>query len=250
MSLKKFFICLALSIGLVSTASAVNFGVDLELSLLVDVSGSVDTTEFELQRDGYVDAFRSASVQTAIADGAIGSIAVNYIYWSGGTQQQETVGFTLLDSVASINAFADAIAAAARPFNNLTAPGSALNFATPLFAANAFDGTRSVIDVSGDGSQNDGANTANARDAALAAGIDTINGLPIGGEAGVEAFYTNNIVGGGGFVLPANSFSDFSDAVALKLVAEITDTDPTIPEPSILALFAFGLLGVRRFSRA
>ena len=225
--------------------------VGLELALLVDVSGSIDANEFNLQKAGYVQAFQSAAVQNAILNSVNGSIAATMIYWSGAGQQSQVVGWTLIDSVASANAFAAAINATPQLFQGLTAPGNAINFAVPLFGSNDFDAPRQVIDVSGDGAQNDGANTAAARNAALAAGIDTINGLVILGESGLQAFYQNNIIGGSGaFLAVANDFGDFAQAIQGKLVAEITG----VPEPAsvVFMLTTLGLVGVgmrRRMAR-
>lgn len=227
-------------------ARAVNVG--LELSLLMDVSGSVSASEFALQQQGYVQAFQSAAVQSAILGSVGGSIAVNLIQWSSGNQQVESVGWTLIDSATSSNAFATAINGIIRAFGGSTAPGSALNFAVPLFTSNAFDAPRQVIDVSGDGAQNDGADTSNARDAALAAGIDAINGVVILGEGGLLAFYQNNIQGGvGSFVLTANTFGDFATAIENKLVAEITGVP--VPVPASIALFGFALLAMGAAAR-
>lgn len=226
-----------------TTASAANVG--LELLLLTDVSGSVDTTEYDLQKQGYVSAFQSAAVQNAILGSAGGSIAVAYGEWSGANQQSLQVSWTIIDSVAAANAFAAAINNSTRAFSGATAPGSALNWgvssAVGMFT-NTIDSTRQVIDVSGDGSQNDGATTSTARDAALAAGVDAINGLPIlGSEANLLAWYQNNIQGGAGsFTLAANSFADFQTAIESKLVKEISQ----VPEPFSAALVGLGLLGL------
>lgn len=240
------------ALAISTTANAATLTpVDLELSLLVDVSGSVSTSEFNLQRQGYVNAFSNADLfNNFISRGNIGSIAVNLIYWSGTSQQQEAVGWTLIDSVAASQSFASAISSTLRPFSGSTAPGSAINFATPRFFNNAFDGARQVIDVSGDGAANVGANTAAARDAALAAGVDAINGLVIG-QSSVVNFYVNNIQGGAGsFVLAANSFEDFATTIEQKLRTEIiVDPQPT-PEPAtLIGLLGLGAFGVTKLKR-
>lgn len=228
----------AASLGMSTPANAIP--VALELQLLVDVSGSVDAGEFNLQKGGYVAAFQDPVIQAAIAALAgSGGIAVQYISWSGTNQQSVQVGWTQITDAASANAFAAAINATVRPFSGNTAPGSAINFGTPLFLNNGFEGTRLVMDVSGDGAQNEGASTPAARNAAVAAGI-TINGLPILGEAGLAAWYAANIVSVGGFQVNAVDFAAFTNAVKTKIGREITQT----PEPGTLALFSLGLLGI------
>jgi len=145
-----------------SRAQAVDTPVDLELSLLLDVSGSVDATEFDLQKQGYVDAFNSATLATAISKGTLGSIAVNLIYWSVG--QVEAVGWTLIDGTPGNTAadFASLIDATARPsagdppggISNGTALGEAIDFSVAGFDGNGFVGTSRKLDISGDGGDN------------------------------------------------------------------------------------------------
>lgn len=252
LGIKKFAGALALGVPLVFAApQAQAVPVGLELVLLVDVSGSVDATEFALQKTGYVQAFQSAAVQNAILASVGGAIAVTYIEWSGSAQQSQAVGWTLINSAASANAFAAAINGTARAFNGQTAPGSAINFALPLFGSevgesgNGFESARQVMDVSGDGAQNQGADTSDARDNALNVGVDTINGLAILGEAGLQAFYQNNIVGGGGFLVLADDFADFGAAIQDKLIREISN----VPEPATLALFGAGLAALALMRR-
>ncbi len=228
-------------------ASATPVGV--ELLLLVDVSGSVDAAEYNLQLQGYVSAFNSDLVKAAIA-GTTDGVAVSLAVWSGVGQQAVEVGWTHLTDAASSALFASAIntAAASRAFTGgNTAPGSAINWGVPLFT-NTFEGVRRVIDVSGDGAQNVGDSTAAARNAAASAGI-TINGLAILGEAGLEAFYANNIVTPDGQLFTAATFGDFSRAVETKIGTEIVGA--AVPEPSTMALFGVGvaLLGGRAWRR-
>jgi len=221
--------------------------VSLELLLVMDVSGSIDANEFALQRTGYVNAFNSAAIQSAIASFAgSGGIAVSLVQFSSTAVQ--SIGWTQLTDAASASAFATAIGNMARSgsVGNNTAPGTAINFGAPLFNNNGFEGARLVMDVSGDGAENTGADTSDARDAAFAAGI-TINGLPIG-DAILQTWYANNIVTPGGFLTAASGFDTFGAAVATKIGREI-ENPPEVPEPTTYAMLGAGLLALAGLKR-
>jgi hypothetical protein len=235
-------------LGLSNNANAADLTpVDLELSFLVDVSGSVSNSEFNLQRDAYETVFKDANLfEDFISQGELGTIAVNLIYWSSSGQQEEAVGWTLIDSVQASQDFASAVAAAPRNFSGSTAPGSAIDFATPRFFNNDFDGTRLVMDVSGDGQENDGLDTATARNNAIASGIDSINGLVIGNNSSVLNFYENEVKGGSdSFVSQVDDFTGFGAALQNKIEIEISNGNgQDVPEPaSVVSLLALGALG-------
>ncbi|MCS6814093.1 MAG: DUF1194 domain-containing protein [Cyanobacteria bacterium] len=244
----------AIAVCLPATAASL-IPVDVELSLLIDVSGSVNTREYALQMGGYQRAFTNLAPQFAM--GKFGNVAINAILWSGASQQKEVVPWTLVNDQTSALLFASQIGSVNRPFAGSTAPGSAINYAVPLFSSNAYEGARWVIDVSGDGAQNSGTSTVVARDNALAAGVDTINGLPILGEFGLQSWYERNIIGGtNAFVLPANGFEDFGRAIEQKLVLELSrpekpglDNPGAIPEPTTIVgmvLAGGGLVMLKR----
>ena len=153
--------------------------VDLQLVLAVDASGSVDQRRFELQQQGYVAAFRDPRVLGAIQSGATQAIAVTMVQWTGPALQIQVLPWTVINDATTAQAFAAAIAATPRRlFRGGTSISGVIDYAVPLMLESPFKGTRRVIDISGDGSNNRGRPAASARDDAVRAGI-VINGLPI-----------------------------------------------------------------------
>jgi len=197
--------------------------VDLQLVLAVDASGSVDQRRFELQMQGYVAAFRDPRVLQAIQSGATQAIAVTMVQWTGPALQIQVLPWTLINDATTAQAFAAAIAATPRRlFSGGTSISGVIDYAVPLMLESPFKGTRRVIDISGDGSNNRGRSAASARDAAVHAGV-VINGLPILAlEPDLDHYYLDHVIGGpGAFVIAAESYEAFADAILKKLIREM-----------------------------
>lgn len=235
---KKIAMVLTIALGFAST-QAYAVAVDAELSLVIDVSGSVNGSEYNLMMDGYANAFRDSSVQNNILNGAQGGIAVNVVFFSSNFFNTTLDTFSLLNSVASINTFANLLDGFSRPGAGGTIISTGMNRSTALFASNGFESTILIMDVSGDGTSN-AASTQAARDAAALAGI-TVNGISIG-SASIENFYNDNVKTTDGFVIHATGFSTFEEGIVTKLQVE-TGGGNAIPEPATIALMGLGLLG-------
>jgi hypothetical protein len=196
---------------------------DLALVLAVDCSRSIDGQEYQLQAAGYAAAFRHPRVRRAVLGGPSGRIAVAMTQWGGQFAQAQTLGWTLLDSDAALDAFATRLAGHPRVIDDdATAIGAAIDHAVRVLAECPFAAARRTIDVSGDGRNNQGRFARFARDEAVAAGIG-INGLPIlTDEANLASVYRAEVIGGpGAFLVPARNFTSFADAILNKLAAEI-----------------------------
>jgi len=218
----RFVIALLLVCSVWMTASA-QTAVDLQLVLAVDASGSVDQGRFELQQQGYVAAFRDPRVLQAIQSGGTQAIAVTMVQWTGPALQIQVLPWTLIKDAATAHAFAAAIAATPRQlFSGGTSISGVIDYAVPLIWESQFQGMRRVIDISGDGSNNRGRPAASARDDAVRAGI-AINGLPIlEREPQLKGYYSEHVIGGpGAFVIAAESYQTFAEAILKKLVREM-----------------------------
>ena len=217
-------ILLAALLAILSIAPArAQTEVDLALVLAVDASGSVNQHRFELQKQGYAAAFRNPRVLDAIRSGLTQSITVTMFQWTGPRLQIQVVPWMLIKDAASADAVAAAIDAAPRQlFGGGTSISGAIDYSRLLLSQNPFAPTRRVIDVSGDGSNNSGRPVTSARDDAARAGIG-INGLPIlSVEPDLDGYYRDYVVGGpGAFMVPADSYETFADAILKKLITEI-----------------------------
>jgi len=208
--------------------------VDLLLVFAADVSRSIDQEKFQLQRDGYAAAITNPRVLDAIRSGPHHRIAVCFVEWSGIGAQKLLIDWTVIGDAASAQQFAAQLAEAPRSFADRTSISGAIEFAMVQLDKAPFEAARRTIDVSGDGTNNAGRDVKLARDEALAKGV-TINGLvilsdhPLSWNAehtnppgGLDRYYQENVIGGpGAFVMVAQNFNSFGQAIMNKMIAEI-----------------------------
>ncbi|MDR4306943.1 DUF1194 domain-containing protein [Chelatococcus sambhunathii] len=218
--------------------------VDLELVLAVDISYSMDSEEQQIQRDGYAAAMVSRPVLDAIAGGALGRIAVSYVEWAGADEQRTIVPWTLIDGAPAAQEFAAKLVSAPLRRAYRTSISGALIYSARQFGTSAFAGARRVVDISGDGPNNQGETIEAARDELLERRI-TINGLPLMLKrpslamtdiGDLDAYYRDCVIGGpGAFMVPVRGVEQFPDAVRTKLVMEIAGLGPETPEIPLMA---------------
>jgi hypothetical protein len=212
--------------------------VDVEIVLAVDVSYSMDPDEQALQREGYMAAITSREFMRAISQGMHGRIAMTYFEWAGMHHRQIIVPWRVVDGPETADGFAADIGRARYTRASRTTISGAMLFAVPLFEGSGFRGVRRVLDISGDGVNNNGPPVTLTRDEVLAKGI-TINGLPImlkrpnPGTLDIEnldIYYEDCVIGGpGAFVIPIRERDQFRDAIRTKLVLEIAGRTPDRP---------------------
>jgi hypothetical protein len=226
-----------------SRAAAANSQVDVELVLAVDISYSMDYDELALQREGYILAISSEQFLDAMRRGPIGKIAVAYVEWAGAAEQQVIVPWHVIEGPASADEFARILRETPIRRAYRTSISEALKFSAALFGRN-YQGLRRVIDVSGDGTNNQGDRIVPTRDEILRKGI-TINGLPILLKTplasmidlpDLDVYYQDCVIGGpGAFLVPVRERHQFADAIRNKLLLEVAGVRPrTIPLPQTL----------------
>jgi hypothetical protein len=214
--------------------------VDVELILAVDVSYSMDMDELAIQREGYAQAIQSKEFLQALKVGPNGRIAVTYFEWAASTDQKIIIPWRLIDGPETADAVAAEIMKTPIRRASRTSISGAIGFAIPLFEENPYHGIRRVIDISGDGPNNNGGPVTVARDAALEKGI-VINGLPIMVKEpsystmdidNLDYYYEDCVVGGpGSFVIAIKDREKFKEAIRTKLLMEVAGR---VPEHQVL----------------
>jgi hypothetical protein len=216
--------------------------VDTELVLAVDVSYSMDPDEQALQREGYVQALMSREFMEALKLGTNGRVAITYFEWANVGDQKVLLPWRLIDGPETADAVAAELAAAPYRRASRTSISGGLMFGQSLFASSGYQGLRKVIDVSGDGANNNGPPVTLVRDDVLAKGT-TINGLPIMLKKpnlmtmdieDLDVYYEDCVIGGpGAFVIPIKEREKFTDAIRTKLVQEVAGLTPAaLPVPA------------------
>ena len=213
--------------------------VDLLLVLASDVSRSVDTRKFQLQREGYAAALSNPRVIDAIRSGPHAKIAICFVEWSGATSLKLVIDWTVVSDAASARKIGDQMLELPRSFADRTSISAGLEFSMAQLERAPYQAIRRTIDVSGDGTNNSGRDINSVRDEVLAKGV-TINGLVILSETplpwnpehtnppgGLDGYYRNNVIGGpGAFVMVADSHNSFGQAIVKKMIAEIAWLPP------------------------
>ena len=209
--------------------------VDVELVIAVDVSYSMDMDELAVQREGYAQAIVSKEFLQALKALPNGKISVTYFEWAASNDQKIIIPWRVIDGPETADAVANEIMKTPIRRASRTSISGAIYFAMPLFDANPYRGLRRVIDISGDGANNNGLPVTGARDTALAKGI-TINGLPIMVKEpsystmdieNLDWYYEDCVIGGpGSFVVAIKDREKFKEAIRTKLLLEVAGRVP------------------------
>ena len=209
--------------------------VDVELIIAVDVSYSMDMDELAVQREGYAQAIVSKEFLQALKSLPNGKISITYFEWAASSDQKIIIPWRLIDGPESADAVSNEILKTPVRRASRTSISGAIYFAMPLFDEDPYHGMRRVIDISGDGPNNNGAPVVGARDEALSKGI-VINGLPIMVKEpsystmdidNLDWYYEDCVIGGpGSFVVPIKDREKFKEAIRTKLLLEVAGRTP------------------------
>ena len=233
-TVRTLLLLILTGVAALPAAAAAAEQVDLLLVLAADVSRSVDNAKFQLQREGYAAAISDRRVLDAIRSGRNGRVGLTFVEWSGAGSQRVLIDWTTIGDAETARNFGDRLLELPRSFADRTSISGAIEFAMGQLARAPYESARRTIDVSGDGTNNAGRDVTLARDEAVAQGV-TINGLVILSETplawnpdhtnppgGLQNYYRNNVIGGpGAFVLVAENFNSFGQAIVKKMIAEV-----------------------------
>jgi Protein of unknown function (DUF1194) len=234
---------LAGALGVLSTVSAPAAPagptqVDVKLVIATDVSHSIDQEEAQIQREGIADLFLDPEVVKAIQSGPVGAIAVAMLDWAGHREDYLALNWTIVNDKASATALSQRIRALPDHSGQRTSISNAIEKSILLLNSSEGEivGTRKVIDVSGDGPNNDGVSLQHVHDTTKDNGI-IVNGLPIMDVASddyfpdLDKYYDACVVAGkGSFLVVVKSFKDFGKAMRRKLVLEISSNESQIKQ--------------------
>jgi hypothetical protein len=229
----------AVQMDAIPAERAANVAVDVQLVLAADVSGSMGAAARSAQRDGYVTALSSRRVADALLSGALGRVAVTYVEWAAAGEQLVVVPWSIIASDADLADFASRVAKGPSLRTDIpsTALATALLFAADLIDSSGIDAHRHIVDVSGNGPNDDGLRIDHVRDTLVEMGI-IINGITVvapatevygpyadlfdTGERNLHEYYLNNVVGGpGAFALAVGDLHDFAETLERKLILEV-----------------------------
>jgi hypothetical protein len=196
----------------------------------------MNNDEFQIEREGTAEAFLDPQVIAAIQSGSLGRIAVAMFDFSSPEDDRLVVGWQIIRDRPTAAAFANAVRNAPRTFGRRTSVSGALEFGSALLLSSDKDivATRKVIDVSGDGPNNDGNPMTEVHDRIMEQHI-VVNGLPVmddnanGYFPDLDKYYAGCVVGGpGSFVVVVRRYADYSAAMRHKLILEISRNENQI----------------------
>jgi len=229
------YLAIVVSLALGAGTAVAQEPVDLELVFAADGSGSIDDDEMALQRAGYAAALAHPRVLAAIRGGYLQKIAVAFVEWAAPDSQATIVDWTVIRDEPSARDFGRRLVAAPRAVWGSNSISNAIHYSANLIETNGFEGTRKVIDVSGDGPQRNGRPLELVRQTTLLKGI-TINALVVISEGGgypgpsgepLTEHYADDVIGGpGAFMMTARSREEFAEAILKKLILEVAGAEP------------------------
>jgi hypothetical protein len=225
-----FGICLGLGLGLPPTPAAAAEECRMALALGLDVSRSVSRSDYAIQRDGLVAAFSDPQVQLAFLSGP-GPVALAIYEWGGQTEQTLILDWLLIAEAKDLERASALLARLARPADPRdTGLGAALHFGGMLMGK-APPGCRAhVLDISGDGRNNDGVEPTQVYEH-FDFGNLVVNALAVGEhERGLARYFEQSLIRGpGAFVEKAASHADFPAAIRRKLIRELMPQLSALP---------------------